>query len=84
MVEEKINGSMIITYRGRTLKFKEITARPEKIEPKNKHEFKLKKVFMPPKDHPWRRFKIRNYPQNYTYSQKEKSNKKEKELLLVH
>ena len=84
VVEEKVNGSMIIIYKGRTLKFKEITARPKKAEIKKKYEFKLKKSFIPPKDHPWRKFKIKSYPQNYVYSQKEKSNKKEKELLLVH
>ena len=83
MVEERIDGSMLITYKGKTLKFKEITARPEKIEPTKKYEFKLRKVLIPPKDHPWRRFKIRSYPQSYTYSQKEKVGQKEKELLLT-
>lgn len=84
MVEERIDGSMIITYKDKTLKFKEITARPKKTEPIKKCEFKLRKVFLPPKEHPWRKFKIRSYPQNYTYPQKEESSKEEKELLLVH
>ena len=77
MVEERIDGSMIIYHKDTELKFKRITARPEKVEPKKKYEFKLKKVFIPPKDHPWRKFKIRSYSQSYTYSQKEK------ELLLT-
>ena len=82
-VEERIDGSMAIMYKDKALKFKEITARPEKVEPKKKYEFKLKKVFIPPKDHPWRKFKIRSYPQKYTYSQKEKVAQKEKGLLLI-
>ena len=74
---------MMITYKGKILKFEEITTRPEKIEPKKKHEFKLRRVLIPPTDHPWKRFKIKSYPQSYAYSQKEKSSKKEKELLLT-
>lgn len=42
VVEEKINGRMLIKHNGAALRFKEITVRPEK--PKKKH--------IPPKDHP--------------------------------
>ncbi len=83
MVEERIDGSMLIYHKDTKLKFNRIIARPEKVEPKKKYEFKLKKVFIPPKDHPWRKFKIRSCPQSYTYSQKEKGTQKEKELLLT-
>jgi len=82
MVEERIDGSMIIRHKDTGLKFKKITTRPEKVRPKKKYEFKLKKVFIPPKDRPWREFKIRSYPQSYAYSQKEKGAQKEKGLLL--
>ena len=30
---------------------------------KSPYEFKIRKVYIPPKDHPWRKFKVRNYPQ---------------------
>ena len=72
VVEDRIDGSVIIRHKDAELKFKKITGRPEKVAPKKKYEFKLKKVFIPPEDHPWRKFKIRSYPQSYTCPQKEK------------
>ena len=81
MVEERIDSSMLIRHKGAILKFKEITARPKNEEPKKTYEFKLKKVYVPPKDHPWRQFKIN--PQYSHYEQKEKVGQKEKELLLT-
>jgi len=82
LVEEKIDGSMLITYKDKPLKFKEITVHPKKEEPKKTYEFKIRKVYVPPKSHPWKRhFKV--YPQYAHYSQKEKVAPKEKELLLT-
>jgi len=79
MVEEKIDGSMLIRHKGAILKFKEITTRPEKIDqPK---PYLPRQVYIPPADHPWRRFKIN--PQYSHYEQKEKVGQKEKELLLI-
>lgn len=79
IVEERTDGSMLIRHKGAILKFKEITARPEKIaQPK---PYLPRQVYIPPADHPWRRFKINpQYPQ---YEQKEKGSQKEKELLLI-
>jgi len=82
LVEEKIDGSMIITYKDKPLKFREITARPKKEEPKKRYEFKVRKVYVPPKSHPWKRYFKAN-PQYAHYSQKEKVAPKEKELLLT-
>lgn len=52
MVEERINGKMLITHNGAGLKFKEITTRPEKqkkpAKPRKKTSYK------PQADHPWR------------------------------
>jgi len=79
MVEERIGGFMAITYKDKPLKFKEITTRPEKEEPKKTYEFKIRKVYVPPADHPWKR----NYPQYARYSQREKVAPKEKGLLLT-
>ena len=81
MVEERVDGSMIIAYKDKPLKFKEITARPEKAEPQKKYKFKLKKVFIPSMNHPWRQYKIN--PHYAHYSQREKVAPKEKELLLT-
>ncbi|MCK4463588.1 MAG: ISNCY family transposase [Candidatus Omnitrophica bacterium] len=83
MVEDRINGSMIIRCKDVALKFKEITVRPKKEKPKKTHELKPKKIHVPLENHPWRRpFKINSHINSY--SQKEKSSKKEKGLLLVY
>jgi len=82
MVEDKIDGSMLITYKDRPLKFKEISTRPKKEEPKKTYEFKIRKVYVPPATHPWKRYFKPNaqYPQ---YQQREKVAPKEKGLLLT-
>lgn len=85
MVEERINGKMLITHKGKGLKYKEITQRPVKEEkPKYIFETVRKERYRPPLDHPFKgpMFRAR-YPQISTYSQKEKVDQKEKELLLV-
>jgi len=78
MVEERIDGSMIMRYKETALRFKEITNRP----PKKAYEFKIRKVYIPPADHPWKRnFKLN--PQYSQYQQREKVAPKEKGLLLT-
>ena len=82
VVEERVDDSMLITYKDRPLKFKEIATRPKKEEPKKTYEFKIRKVYVPPATHPWKRyFKI--HPQYQQYQQREKVDQKEKELLLT-
>ena len=82
MVEERIDGSMIIRHKDASLKFKEIAQRPRKEDPKKTYEFKLKRVYTPPAaDHPWRSFKFS--PRYTHYSQREKVVPKEKGLLLT-
>ena len=78
MVEERMDGSMIIRYKGNMLKFKEITERPQK-----QHEPKIRKVYIPPMDHPFKRSMYKRYQHINNNSQKEKGSQKEKELLLV-
>jgi len=79
-VEERIDGRLLITYKGKSLKYKPITARP--IKPKKPYIFRIhNRPPVPPKDHPWRKFKIMSYPQSYTYSQKEKVTKRNRLLL---
>lgn len=69
LVEEKINGTMSLTHEGNRLRFKEITERPEKEQKPIIFIFKKRKTYIPPLNHPWRRFKP--VIQNNSYQQKE-------------
>lgn len=60
IVQDRMDGSMMITYQGRALRFKEITERPIR-ENKQPIATKRRKTYIPPADHPWRRFKIKNH-----------------------
>ena len=53
-IEERIDGKIYITYNNLKLKYKKIETRPLKA----KELPKPRKIYIPPKDHPWRRFKI--------------------------
>jgi len=68
VVEERVDGSMFITYRDRNLRFREITARPKK-EQKEAIAHISKKTYIPAKDHPWRGFKL---PGSINLKEKEK------------
>lgn len=57
IVEQRVNGSMFIAYKDTNLRFKEITARPKK-EQKEPDMHTPKKAYIPPKDHPWRSFRL--------------------------
>ena len=61
MVQDRIDGSMIMIHKGRALRFKEITERPPR-EKKEPIVVRRRKPYIPPTDHPWRRFKIRKHP----------------------
>lgn len=60
IVEEKTDGKIVISYKGKALKFKELPARPER-QPKPLYRFSPKKRYIPPADHPWRAFKFGKY-----------------------
>jgi transposase len=60
IVQDRMDGSMRITYQGRALRFKEITERPIR-ENKQSVVTRRRKTYIPPADHPWRRFKIKNH-----------------------
>ena len=82
IVEDRLNGSVVISHKGEALRFKEIVVRPKKEEPKTAYSFKPKRVYEPvPANHPWRSFKINSHYQQY--QQREKVAQKEKELLLT-
>lgn len=82
MVEDRIDGSMLISYKDTILKFKEINTRSKRIEETPKlPRLKLKTVYIPPADHPWRKFKVN--PQLTSYEQKENGGQKEKKMMLT-
>lgn len=54
LVEERVNGKMLISHNDVSLKYKEISARPEKQQkPSRKHL--PRKGHTPSADHPWRK-----------------------------
>ena len=55
MIEEKIDGSMMIKHKADRLRFHEITARPVKEKQETSHIYKPRKKYITPKDHPWRK-----------------------------
>ena len=57
VVQDRIDGSMIITYKGRSLRFKQISARPVR-ENRDPVVVRKRKPYIPPADHPWRRFTL--------------------------
>ena len=61
MIQDRIDGSMVMIHKGRALRFKEITERPLR-EKKQSVVVRRRKTYIPPADHPWRRFKIRKHP----------------------
>ena len=67
-VEERINGTMVITYEDSRLRFKEITERPEKQQKESiMFTFKKRKTYIPPSNHPWR--KVKPFTQENGYQQ---------------
>ena len=88
-VEERTNGRMYITHKGRKLKYEQIQQGPKKTEPspiKVRKTAKKAVSTIPADNHPWKKWIERGYPQNSSYQQRKKkeAKKKEKLLLLVH
>ena len=59
-VEERINGSLFITHKGRALHYKQIAVRPKRVEEKAKklNAAMKKEPYAVPWDHPWKRFRL--------------------------
>lgn len=57
IVEERINGSLFITYKGRALRYREITQRPQKIQQPRKPS-KPRAYAPAAMDNPWRIFRL--------------------------
>jgi transposase len=60
VVEERLNGKLFITYRGKPLKYTPISSRPAKKEVKRTNVVS-KKVYRPPADHPWKKYPIKPF-----------------------
>ena len=58
IVEERIDGVMSLTHKGVNLRFKEITTRPEKKQHSKFQRSASKKIYIPSKNHPWRKFRF--------------------------
>jgi transposase-like protein len=56
-VQDRMDGSLRITYKNRSLRFREITERPI-VEKRPSVVVRMKKSSTPPMDHPWRNFKF--------------------------
>jgi hypothetical protein len=54
-VEERLDGTLHITYKGRELPYRAIPARRPKEAPEPPRALHAKKPWTPPADHPWRR-----------------------------
>ncbi|MBI5756001.1 MAG: ISNCY family transposase [Nitrospirae bacterium] len=81
MVEDRLDGSMHVRNNGSYFKYREIEPRLiTKAPAAQKQAARPKRVYIPPKDHPWRCRKIKTYPYTNNYLQKERNTKEEKEL----
>ena len=58
MVHEYINGSLRMTYRDQSLRFKEITTRPVKKEHEAPVKERTKRRYKPSSEHPWKGFRF--------------------------
>lgn len=59
-VEERLDGSVHIRNNGTYLKYRQIP--PElMVRPTKKKAKKVRRKYIPPKDHPWRKFRIKTY-----------------------
>ena len=57
IVEDRLDGSVRITYKNRALRFKEITERPKPVKPPS-IGVRVRKPPTPGMNHPWRKFKF--------------------------
>ena len=57
--EERLDGTLRITYHGQELRYRAILARPPKVTPDPPLRPSEKHVGIPPADHPWRKLFLR-------------------------
>ena len=81
-VEERVDGSMLIRHKDDSLRFKQITRFPKKQSDLKKIH-KIRKIHIPPMNHPWKQPMYESYQHINSCAQREKGNQKEKGLLLL-
>lgn len=57
VIEERISGTKIMTYKNKVLRFKEITLRAKKQQKPVHNSLKKSQRYVPPVDHPWNNVK---------------------------
>jgi transposase len=57
-VEERLDGTMHITYNGQDLRYRKITKEPTKDTAESPLLLQEKRPWIPPADHPWKKFFI--------------------------
>jgi len=75
-VQERINGSLHIFYRGRKLRYKLITVKLKQDKPK----LKLRRIIRPKMKHPWKKASYDNWISKKAHLQSEKASE---ELVLT-
>ena len=55
MVQERLDGSLVMTYKGQRVRYREITTRPAKQQEELPVIVRIRKPPTPGPDHPWRR-----------------------------
>jgi hypothetical protein len=83
MVEDRLDGSVVLRHNGRVLKYKEILTRPQKEHAEAKQACKPKRMYEPvPMNHPWRTFQFsRRNKLNPKHDQK--TEKEQKQLVTT-
>jgi len=55
VMEERLDGTLHITYNGQGLEYREITVAPVKEKPKSVRLKADRQSWLPPANHPWRK-----------------------------
>ena len=61
MIEERTDGSMYITYKGKDLQYKEINTKAVRVVETPKPKIRIQRRRKPSLDHPWHKSKINNH-----------------------
>ena len=83
MVEDRLDGSMHVRNNGSYFKYREIDPRLIRKPSVTRKQATGQKVYIIPKDHPWKRFKLKGSRPNNNNQQKQHTLKKEKEHQLT-
>lgn len=62
VVEDRLDGSVKITHKGKELIFREILTRPLRENKTSLDRWEPRRIYIPPADHPWRRYPTKITP----------------------